>query len=88
MRLFKSLMLKLEGLLQYLDSMTVLGENTVMVAENATTYSIDELSDEVARLLQKRGLKNSQAGQSSFCCTRQTDYQVLHIARIVGPAYH
>lgn len=31
-----------------------------MVAEGATTYSIDELSSQVARLLQERGLKNSQ----------------------------
>mgnify|MGYP001319078160 CR=1 FL=1 len=31
-----------------------------MVAEDATTYSIDELSERVAHLLQERGLKNSQ----------------------------
>ena len=31
-----------------------------MVAEGATTYSIDELSERVAHLLQERGLKNSQ----------------------------
>lgn len=31
-----------------------------MVAEGATTYSIDELSERVAHLLQDRGLKNSQ----------------------------
>lgn len=37
-----------------------MGENTVMVAEDATKYSIDELSNRVSRLLQERGLKNLQ----------------------------
>ncbi len=45
-----------------LDSMTVLLDNAVMVAERKS-YSLNELSDEVARLLKDRGLMNIQHDQ-------------------------
>jgi len=51
-----------EQLLLDLDSMTVLFDNAVMVAERKS-YSLNELSDEVARLLKDRGLMNIQHDQ-------------------------
>lgn len=52
----------LKQLLMDLDSMTVLLDNAVMVAERKS-YSLNELSDEVARLLKDRGLMNIQHDQ-------------------------
>lgn len=52
----------LKRLLMDLDSMTVLLDNAVMVAERKS-YSLNELSDEVARLLKDRGLMNIQHDQ-------------------------
>lgn len=52
----------LKQLLVDLDSMTVLLDNAVMVAERKS-YSLNELSDEVARLLKDRGLMNIQHDQ-------------------------
>ncbi len=45
-----------------LDSMTVMGNNTVMVAERKS-FSLIELSNEVARLLKERGLMDVQQDQ-------------------------
>ncbi len=45
-----------------LDSMTVLGHNAVMVAERIS-YSLNDLSNEVARLLKDRGLMGIQQDQ-------------------------
>lgn len=42
--------------------MTVVGDNTVMVADDAT-FTVDQLTQEVARLLQERGLSNVQQDQ-------------------------
>lgn len=42
--------------------MTVVGDNTVMVADDAT-FSVDGLTKEVARLLQERGLLSVQQDQ-------------------------
>lgn len=58
--------------LQYLDSIPVMRQNTVMVAERATSYTIDELSERVAQLLEERGLNTQQDNRVSSAPDRRT----------------